>query len=183
MALQTLLSVFSPMVSDHRSKVWCCPKGTACGLPPQPLQFLLSLTSTCLLSWGLNRSLHPRANYSLIISAYQNTASQPPFILLFACQVTSPSPCCRHWVKGDSISEFHIQFLLCPVLYPLSVLSFTSRARRDKSLSKCRKHAVNKPSQQIPCTAPELILQQNKRKNHGSQACQCHLRLGRLIQV
>lgn len=86
--------------TGHRSK------GTACALPPQPLQFLLALTSTCLLSWALNRSLHACANYSLIISAYQNTAFQLPFILLFACQVTSPSPRCRHCSRVTAFLNF-----------------------------------------------------------------------------
>lgn len=177
--------VFPPWYQStgHRCRVWC-PTGPACGLPPQPLQFLLSLTSTCLLSWALGRSLHPSANYSLIISAYQNIAFQLPFILLFACQVTSPSPRCRHCVQGWQ------HFLIS---HPVPSLSCTLPPQRSQFYFPSQKRQIplnmqetlwinwNKLSPQISCTAPEPILQQNKSKRDGSQACQGHLRLGRLI--
>lgn len=86
----------------------CCASSASAATRLATLQLLLSLTSTCLLSWDLNRSLHPCANYSLIISAYQNTAFQLPFILLFACQITSPFPRCSHCVQGWQSSHFLI---------------------------------------------------------------------------
>lgn len=111
-----LSAIFPPwyQVMGRRSEVWClkrrgmstwlrrlcCASSASAAAGLATLQILSSLTSTCLLSWDWNRSLHPCANYSLIISAYQNAAFQLPFILLFACQITSPFPRCSHCVQG-----------------------------------------------------------------------------------
>lgn len=124
----------------------------------------------CLHSWDLNRSLHPCANYCLIISAHQNPAFQLPLILFWACQVTSPFPSHSRCIWGSMSEHF---LILHPVYLPACILTpslasvwflLLRDANRFQGHCEAEKHNTGKWSPAVSAVIWMIVVQSSPKR-------------------